>query len=1575
MNALNYFLQFPWVEPLGWTLIHFLWQGAGIGALLWGALRILHSRRPVLRYAVACGAMLACVIAPLVTFNLLAQPFRTPAPVPARVLTNAPVAVPVGEGKASPASQTPGTITPLAGSLSLSTAQLSSSLAAPASQAPEPPSILRSIAAQAVRWIVPFWIAGLLLMGIKLAFDWTRLQWWRRGALSSDEAWLNERFSILLKRFGMSDRVRLLVSKSISGPMALGWIRPAVLLPVGLLTGLPREHIEAILAHELAHVRRHDYLVNLIQSAIEVALFYHPAVWWVGREIRQIREECCDEEAAAIYGDRMVYARALTGLAELRMAGSLAPAAVGGLLLSRITRLFGQSKADPVLSSRNAAWALTLACAVVTAAGILYSSRLMAQDSEGVANTKPAPRGIVVDENEHPVAGARVILYHAKDYWGVGNRVLEEVRSDSAGRFTFSTELKFAVPNGNTKTDHYIAFATLTSKAIAWSNITGGVPSKDSLTLKLTKPVTQTYEVVDLHGKPVEGATVWLRYAGFDKNKPGPFEGSFLLSEDLGLSSAVTDHAGKAVLANLPDTTYSVAASKTGCEDEMFCATPRDGVPRFTVKPGAVLEGRVLDPFGQPLEGAKVSLYPTFKWDQFFIGKTDKDGRYRIEKIWSNGSDPNWGKYKVRIEHPRFTAEEREVAFTSGQTTTGFDIRAEVGTELIGGVVDPATKQPVAGAKVTIDSKAGRNALRTDLEGKFRLHVPSGEFYAFIETPPGGHYYQEEKPNSHSARAFGTETPLVLLLPGRLGKLGVLHGKVLSEDGSPVPGGKVSVVVPGPFLIRPDGRGNAFGNVVTVKDGSFMIEEMPVDLPFTLFARDRDGKLAGIHSGAMKNETERLSESLIVHATTSAEITVLDVEGKPRANLTVGVAPVINGESVAKKEMKTDAKGQLRVPGVIPGVRYRLSQPSTRPYMEGYSTTIELVPAKTSISSERQTVTLSDRYVVRILGVDGQPVGIQRFNEYFVHIDFDGRRSKWSNGPLRILERRDNDVLVSRETLILGKAGDPIEFLLQTTDGSLLRAHGALPTDGSALIIANATEPGTLPEAVPDPTIADVKADEIAGRVLTPEGTPIPGIPIVFQHGWWQEGKPPIVTDDHGVFRVPDTKEKYFTFVRIVADGFAPVFLTDVPKGSGFKVTLQKNTRLAGTIGGENPGQVKIVLEKEKATTRERMGYKVRGIQHRAETDEHGVYDFPVEPGTYRFSLMSADGRFARGEISIPTGRTVSIPTSLQRGHGVTLQLIDCKRGTPVSGIKVRILEQGEDLNYRERPGSIKTSDEQGLLTWTNLMPGKTQFDAQYQDYSFGPTFPQDPYSRWWREEEPVEWRRIDYAKSLPQTRDGIEDIYVDVTEGMKPVRVLMERGVKVSGAVFGPDGQPAPDVTLEAVPHQGGRGTLTGGSQFQIHTDAKGEFAGYLPAGNGVAYNLCAYYSPHRSAPAASAVSETFHSKPGDEFEFRLLMTRGAWVTGRVVDPNGNPVADIEVQTRAEDHLDTAYADRLTKTDAQGRFRIGPLRPAEYAIQPDRSTGVNIAQIPGVEPKKLKVTNGAEVEIGDLVLPPEGRE
>ncbi|MGH9720737.1 MAG: M56 family metallopeptidase [Bryobacteraceae bacterium] len=340
-------------EALGWMLIHFLWQGAAV-ALLYGlaaaALRRAGARS---RYVAGCVAMLLMAIAPLVTLVNIQDTPRIAA-----------------------SAAEPGAAVPL----------MMAGLPAP--------SAAHDLSRRLQDYfplMITLWLIGVGLLSTWSAVGWLgTLRLRRRRVKPAPDAWLR-RLDLLALRLGISRRVRLLESALVRVPSVIGLLRPVILIPVSALANLPPRHIEALLAHELAHIRRHDYLVNLLQTAIETVLFYHPAVWWVSRRIRIEREHCCDDVAVAACGDVVTYARALTGLEETRLAigGGYAMAADGGSLLSRIRRLASGREPEMPIS---ATWtlAVSLLLALTMWAGPGHNEQGEPQQPPAVA-VEPAP--------------------------------------------------------------------------------------------------------------------------------------------------------------------------------------------------------------------------------------------------------------------------------------------------------------------------------------------------------------------------------------------------------------------------------------------------------------------------------------------------------------------------------------------------------------------------------------------------------------------------------------------------------------------------------------------------------------------------------------------------------------------------------------------------------------------------------------------------------------------------------------------------------------------------------------------------------------------------------------------------------------------------------------------------------------------------------------------------------------------------------------------------------------------------------------------------------------------------------
>jgi GWxTD domain-containing protein len=321
MTQLAAWIRTPVAQSLGWTLVHFVWEGAVLAAALWAMLRLFRAAPARRRYALACLTLAAMPAAFAITLAAI------------WALRPGVVAVPV-HWAAAPLADAP--------------------IAAPAAR------FRWAMILDRLPWAVPVWAAGVAFFYARGLAGWVAVRRLRyRGVCAPAHEW-QARLGQLCTRLGIARPVALLESCFTDAPVLIGYWRPVILLPLGCLTGLSAAQVECILLHELAHVMRHDYIVNLLQSLVEGLLFYHPAVWWVSRVVRAERENCCDDRVVEVIGDRRAYAATLA-LLEERRAPTAALAATGGNLMRRIRRLTMESRGAQTSRAPAASAAVLLA--------------------------------------------------------------------------------------------------------------------------------------------------------------------------------------------------------------------------------------------------------------------------------------------------------------------------------------------------------------------------------------------------------------------------------------------------------------------------------------------------------------------------------------------------------------------------------------------------------------------------------------------------------------------------------------------------------------------------------------------------------------------------------------------------------------------------------------------------------------------------------------------------------------------------------------------------------------------------------------------------------------------------------------------------------------------------------------------------------------------------------------------------------------------------------------------------------------------------------------------------------------
>ena len=385
-------LRHPFVETLGWALLHFVWQGAFVALLVCVVLLLMRRASANARYLVACGGLLVMAALPAVTMAILpdretltvavSNP-REVAESPDLHLTDNPAsgAVPLVSSSILPVDaftisvDSTDTGTPIESASALAVSAL-------------PPTLAKRCEMFLRPWLplmIVVWLLGVVALAIRLLLTWVQVRRLETCGVLPTEPEHLRLMQQLATRLGVRRAVRLLESSLVEVPTVIGWLKPVILLPIASVNSLTVSQLEAILAHELAHIRRADYAVNLLQSLIETLLFYQPAVWWISSRIRQEREHCCDDLAASISGDTAGYVAALVRMEELRCEPrTVAVAARGGNLLSRVRRLLIPVAPEASFRDRVSPWWLTGAAALLIVGALIGLPVLSKSQAEPV---------------------------------------------------------------------------------------------------------------------------------------------------------------------------------------------------------------------------------------------------------------------------------------------------------------------------------------------------------------------------------------------------------------------------------------------------------------------------------------------------------------------------------------------------------------------------------------------------------------------------------------------------------------------------------------------------------------------------------------------------------------------------------------------------------------------------------------------------------------------------------------------------------------------------------------------------------------------------------------------------------------------------------------------------------------------------------------------------------------------------------------------------------------------------------------------------------------------------------------
>jgi beta-lactamase regulating signal transducer with metallopeptidase domain len=769
-------------RAVGAALLHSLWQGSVAALLTMLALRLLRGASAQARYLVACAGLSAMLVA----FSITAA--RNVEGGLQTALADLQTAL--GAAPSTPAA-------PLLGPGPL---DFSSAVRELAPSALDEVAALPSWPARLERWstgAVPLWFAGVVLLSLRMWVGWRALEGLRRTHVTPVASDLAARMLALAVRVGVSRPVQVAQSAAVHVPSVVGWLRPIILLPASALSGLSPSQLDAVLAHELAHIRRHDFAVNALQTAAEVLLFYHPACWWMSRRIRAEREHCCDDIAVAICGDRLALAAALADLEALRQPPALALAATDGPLLRRVRRLV--TPPAPGGSPAWAALAIALAVAAIVVGGVVVTRAQQAPEQArvpGMARTIAGGRGVIEGQvveagTGRPIAGARV------DVRGSSDQVY--ITTDQAGRYKTRPLTPGAYGVSATAAGHTLAFydghaASVTGQAIEAETVSLSGPTARSSQLVIANVAARTSVSVEVRaGALVSGIDIAMQATGDLSGRILDDRGRGLAGAYIEMRAVRSAAAGAAPGVIAPGAFPGVAYAQSG-DDGAYRVTAPPGdytvrayVPRHvrpsrdaarayvaTFYPGVPVpdaaqlvrvnagveqydvdfalvsartvrvSGTVVDPARDSLEGVRVTLrgVPSASGTPGIALDVNSRGEFDTRDVAP-------GTYQVMVTDPlwpsRWKAASRQIEIT--EDVGALEIRASAAASVTGRLVrDSRSTTTVNLSQIMVGFLVRSHdgfapgmmlgSLDVDVDGSFRGEVPTGPIVLSVGGPP-----------------------------------------------------------------------------------------------------------------------------------------------------------------------------------------------------------------------------------------------------------------------------------------------------------------------------------------------------------------------------------------------------------------------------------------------------------------------------------------------------------------------------------------------------------------------------------------------------------------------------------------------------------------------------------------------------------------------------------------------------------------------------------------------------------------------------------------------------------------------
>lgn len=974
-------MQSAWVEQIGWVLIHSLWQFILLAVLAILLQWTLRRQTATARYRALLTTMLILAATPVVTWFSL-----QPADVPAVAAQSLPVAT----TESLPVSHHADNPMPMADPpAALPEEVVARPQAEPLRSEPVPTDVTSwwSTAKQRIQpWlaqIVMAWFAGVFVVALRPLLSWYTVRRLRTTGVSPAGDALQNAVDHIMRKLRLTRAVDVLQSALVKMPVVVGYFRPAILLPLCVVAELPMAQLELILAHELAHIRRHDYLVNLLQMLVETLFFYHPAVWWLSRQIRNERENCCDDMAMATVGSRADYGRALLAIEELRTSSTaLSVAAGGGSLLARIRRIAACEPAPRVVGGGSIFGLIVISLALLAAA--TWNAAPAVEDDGQHEPTETVVSGQIVDSAGKPIPNAQVaVMARSRGPWifiesANQSTLLGSTKAAGDGHF------RLTVPKVSSAA-YFNAHVVAAADGFNFGGQEIGLDiEQPNATISLTAEQTIRGQVVDTNNEPVANAEIRVREIGFGS------PASWIRCDDASSQPLFwpkpvkTDRQGYFTLRGV-DCNRAVHVQ---VDDERFAFTdywiaPVDEVSKWdnvrnrvrvsssgdvtlALPPSRICEGSIT--YGdtrQPVANARVAIHAGYDGPGG-VAMTDAAGHFRLNLQLGKTFD-------ITVYPPDgepYLISQKRIELADGEQPPKIAIALPRGVLLQGKVVEDDSGRPITGATIQFDEypRSSRYApertllvnhtplsacVATKTDGTFAIAAPPGFGLLLIRGPGGDFIRQEVAPadfqinwgdlSRHHVSAF---VPLDLKIDQAPAALNVairrgvtIRGRIVGPDNRPVDNVRMASRH---FL----GFNNYHESPIRVKDGQFELHGLDPEVAVPFYFLDAKNELGATVEISGKSAD---AAPLVVHLQSCGKAVArfIDPEGKPQAKQSPCATFVISPDRIgaAGKHSRevfgnvefmaymdpehhghnqlTDDNGKCTFPTLIPGATYQ----------------------------------------------------------------------------------------------------------------------------------------------------------------------------------------------------------------------------------------------------------------------------------------------------------------------------------------------------------------------------------------------------------------------------------------------------------------------------------------------------------------------------------------------------------------------------------------------------------------------------------------------------------------------------